>query len=84
VPVDVQSVVQVATPDPLTDCDPQPEIVVPLLLKLTVPTGSAPKPETVAVRVVEVPTVVEEEPEESVVLEEPRPTVSEVVPVEPL
>jgi hypothetical protein len=58
VPVDVKlEVVQVATPE-ARDWEPQPVMVVPPLWKLTVPVGVTPGPETVAVRVVEAPTVV--------------------------
>ncbi len=54
---EVKLVVQVATPDPLRVWDPQPLIVEEPFLNATVPVGVTPEPETVAVRVVDVPTV---------------------------
>jgi hypothetical protein len=77
-------VVQVATPEPLTVWEPQPLIVVPPLVKLTVPVGVLPPPETVAVRVVLAPTVGEVGLEVRTVEVVPNPTVSERVPVEVL
>ncbi len=77
-------VVQVATPPPLRDCAPQPEIVVPPLTKLTVPVGKIPGPVTVAVRVSVAPTVTGEGDSASVVLEAALVTVKERGPVDPL
>jgi hypothetical protein len=50
-------VTQVATPAVMA-WEAQPVMVVPPFLKLTVPLGVTPGPETVAVSVVEAPTVV--------------------------
>jgi hypothetical protein len=76
-------VVQVATPL-VTVFDPQPEMVVPPLVKLTVPVGVLPPPVTVAVKVVLAPTVGEVGLEVRTVEVVPNPTVSERVPVEVL
>jgi hypothetical protein len=57
-------------------------MVVPLFWKLTVPEGLVPPPVTVAVMVVEVPTVEGEGEAETLVVEVPLLTTSEVVPVE--
>jgi hypothetical protein len=52
-----EEVTQVATPAVMA-WEAQPEIDEPPFLKFTVPPGVTPPPETVAVRVVEAPTVV--------------------------
>ena len=51
-----EEVVQVAVPEVMVWAE-QPVMVVPPDLKLTVPVGVTPPPETVAVSVVEAPTV---------------------------
>ncbi len=74
-------VVQEALPPAIVTA-PQPVMVVPLFWKLTVPEGLVPPPVTVAVMVVEVPTVEGEGEAETLVVEVPLLTTSEVVPVE--
>jgi hypothetical protein len=71
-------VMHVATPA-VRDWVPQPVMVVPPFLKLTVPVGVTPPPVTVAVRVVVAPAVVGDGDGSSVVVEVPALTVSEVV-----
>jgi hypothetical protein len=74
-------VTQVAEPE-VSVWAPQLVIVVPAFLKLTVPVGVTPPPETVAVRVVEPPTVVGLGEATSEVVDVPALTVSVSVPVE--
>jgi tRNA A37 threonylcarbamoyladenosine synthetase subunit TsaC/SUA5/YrdC len=75
-------VTQVATPA-VRDWVPQLVMVVAPSLKLTVPEGVPPGPETVAVRVVEAPTAGEVGEDVREVVVEAALTVSELEPVEP-
>jgi hypothetical protein len=72
--VAVNVVVHVATPDPLRAWAEHPVMVVPPFLNPTVPVGVTPPPVTVAVSVVEVPTVVGLGDEVSTVVETPAET----------
>jgi hypothetical protein len=80
----VENVVVHWAEPPVMVADPQPVIVVPLFWKLTVPEGLVPPPVTVAVIVVEVPTVEGEGLALTEVVLVPLLTTSDVVPVEVL